>query len=336
MVDSVYMVCKIDACSLNEDALQEIYAAYNSNIEKYSLLKQFRTIEEYRDLYLSTFRDSNELYVTKENIVANEDALICGVLSFVKSADWAGKQRYDLTICLSNLIICDKLKQCLNKFITQKLIQHNQIAIITYNDELKELIEGHLSKVQLKANVYTLDKNHIDIDLLNDSITKYQAQNSNLRMVYTDIITEEYIDTWCNLFMETAVDMPDEKEEAFVRYVATPDKQRLTNESNAKRNMTHHCYMIFDADKMIGMTNMSVNGNDSRFPYQFMIGIKAKYRGLGLGKWLYAAMYKKLFEEVNFEKVSVKHHPENKGAMRVSEWIGYKYVFRETTYLVGE
>ena len=336
MIDNAFKIQEININSLNEDELQELYDAYSSRVVKYNLIKQFRTIEEYRNLYLSAFKDSNELFVVKQNTAVNDDLPLCGTISFVKSADWAGKERYDLTIYLSSLVICENLKQCLSKFIAEKLHRHSQIAIITYNDELKKLIDVHSAKVQLNANVYTLDKNDINIDLLNNSIKKYQAQNSNLRMVYTDIISEEYISKWCNLFMQTAQDMPDEKEEAYVRYVATPDKQRLANEANAKRNMTHHCYMIYDADEMVGMTNMSVNGNDPRFPYQFMIGIITKYRGRGLGKWLYAAMYKKLFEEVNFEKVNVKHHPENKGAINISQWIGYKFAYRETTYLVSK
>jgi len=184
MIDSVYKVHSVNVSSLNADELLELYTGYSSSVEKYNLQKQFRDIDEYKNLYLSAFSDGNELFII------NEDSLLCGILSFVKSADWAGVERYNLTIYLSISIISENLKKCLNKFITEKLKQHSQIAIITYNDELKQLIDAHSSKVQLRANVYTLDKNDVDIDLLNSSIEKYQAQNSNLRMTYTDIISE--------------------------------------------------------------------------------------------------------------------------------------------------
>jgi ribosomal protein S18 acetylase RimI-like enzyme len=73
------------------------------------------------------------------------------------------------------------------------------------------------------------------------------------------------------------------------------------------------------SNEMIAKSNVSVNNNDPRFPYQFMIGVKRSYRGRTLVKWLYASMYKKLFENVAFEKALVSHHPENKPAINISE-----------------
>jgi len=324
MEESMFTIEKFD-----EGNLQELFLIESTMVEKYGFLNRFRNADEYKDLFLPPFTmGDNELFIIRKG------ALPCGVISFVKSADWGGKERYDLTIRLGDTHISELLLACLKQFICEKITEHKQIAIITYNDELKGLIDGFSSKVQLKANVYTLDKNDIDVSALSKHIAEYQAINSNLRMVYTDIISEEYIEQWCNLFMEASLDMTDEKEDAYVRYVMTPEKQRQSMESAAKKNITHHCYMIFDEGEMVGKTNVAVNGNDSRFPYQFMIGVKAQYRGRGLGKWLYATMYKKLFEEVDFEKANVKHHPENKSIINISEWIGYKFAFRETTYLV--
>ncbi|SHJ90720.1 hypothetical protein SAMN02745248_01269 [Hathewaya proteolytica DSM 3090] len=53
-----------------------------------------------------------------------------------------------------------------------------------------------------------------------------------------------------------------------------------------------------------------------------------------MGKWLYASMYKKLVEDVEFEKTIVYHHVENHHAINISKWIGYKFNYLETTYIV--
>jgi len=84
---------------------------------------------------------------------------------------------------------------------------------------------------------------------------------------------------------------------------------------------------------MVGKTNVSVNNNDLRFPYQFMIGVSRPCGGRSLCKWLYAAMYKKLWKDGDFEKILVLHHPENKPIIDITEWIGYKLNYLETTYL---
>lgn len=45
-------------------------------------------------------------------------------------------------------------------------------------------------------------------------------------------------------------------------------------------------------------------------------------------------MYKKLVEDVEFEKTIVYHHVENHHAINISKWIGYKFNYLETTYIV--
>ena len=324
-----YQITKVNTTVITNETLQELYSTDNTIAEKYNLLKRYRNIDEYQSLFLSNFTNNdNELYVIGDN------SSPCGILMYVKTANWDGILRYELTFRLSDAVISGLLLERLDQFISEKLAKQPLLAINTYNNELDALIERYSSKVQLKPNVYTLNKADIDIALLNKSMQEYLAKNHNLRMVYTDIISEEYVEQWCDLFMETSADMPDENEEGFVRYVITPEKQIQANDSNAKRGVSHHCYMIFDEDKMVGFTNVSVSNNDSRFPYQFMIGVKSAYRGMGLGKWLYAAMYKKLFEEVDFDTSLVRHHPKNEGAIRVSEWVGYRFAYCEATHLV--
>nr|WP_142415599.1 GNAT family N-acetyltransferase [Hathewaya massiliensis] len=65
-----------------------------------------------------------------------------------------------------------------------------------------------------------------------------------------------------------------------------------------------------------------------------MIGVESSYRGRSLGKWLYASMYKRLLETVDFDRVLVCHHPTNKHAINISEWIGYKFNYLMTTNIL--
>ena len=330
MISEAYKINRIEPDSLTPAVIQNLYAADSRIVEKYGFLKQFRNANEYKDLFLSTFTGGE-----KELFIIKNQSLICGILSFIKGADWSGKVRYELAIRLGDLEISKPLIECLSQFIDEKLTKHHQFAIITYNNELEALIQNHVAKIDKNANTYTLDREDINLDLLNKAINEYQVKNSDLNMIYTNIISEEYIEQYCDLFMETMTDMPDRSEEGYVPYVITPEKQRQHNEANIKNHTTHHCYMIYnESNMMIGKTNVSVNNKDPRFPYQFMIGIKSEYRGRSLGKWLYASMYKKLFENVAFEKVLIHHHPKNEHAIAISEWIGYKFRYLETLYVV--
>ncbi len=326
----MYKVSKIDPNNLTANEIHTLYSINQNIARKYNFLDRFDTIDIYKNLFLSTFTGiDNELFILEK------DSLICGILNYIKSTDWNGKEQYKLTITLCDSIIDEPMLNSINQLIQDKLNQHSELALVTYNNELEGLIGKYVHKVSSKANYYTLKKENINIDLLNKSIKEFEAKNTDLSIKYTDIISDEYIKQYCDLFTETMEDMTDVKEDGYVEYIITPEKQRQINESNKKRNITHNCYMIFNSNnEMIAKSNVSVNNNDPRFPYQFMIGVKRSYRGRSLGKWLYASMYKRLYENVDFEKVLVCHHPENHSAINISEWIGYKFNYLETIHIL--
>jgi len=329
MINKSYNISLIDMENLTDEQIEILYDLERDLTKKYGFLDRYRSVDEYKNSFLSTLtKDENELFVLKNN------SEMCGLLTFVKSADWGGNAHYKLIVRLSATVIDDEMLLCLRRFIDGKLEKFNHILLDSYNQELDGMLMGYSSKVMYKSGAYVLEKEHLNLDLLNETIGKCQRQNDDLSMVYTDIISEEYIEQYCNLFTTLHEDMPDVQEEGFVQYVLTPEKQRQLNETWAKNNQAHHCYMIFDGDEMVAKTNVSVNNNDPRFPYQFFICAKGQYRGRALGKWLYASMYKKLLEEVEFEKMLVHHHPTNKYAIAISEWMGYEFAYFEVTHLV--
>ena len=324
----MYTIQTIDTHAISDQQLQALYQLETAMTERYGFLPRIANADDYRSSYLSTFAEGDELL-----LIQNSDQPH-GVISFKASADWNGKARYELTLRLSVPTIRPALAEVLHSLLAEKTAQHPYIAVITYNAELTDLLKNYTAKTQLKANVYTLDKQAIDLPMLDALATQCQAQNENLTLTYVNGLPDQYLDQWCSLFAETGTDMADEREEAYVPYIITPEVQRKNQAKWATTNLAHHCCMIFDGEQMVAITNVSVNNNDPRFPYQFMVGVKADYRGRGLGKWLYAAMYQKLAQAVDFETLHVKHHPENTAAIAVSEWAGYQLGYQETTCLV--
>lgn len=326
-------MCKIHKINSNNLTSNEVENLYliNKNIgEKYNLLDTYKNSDDYKALYLSSFNGiDNELFVLEKN------SLICGIINCGKAADWNGNEQYKLNITLCDLPIDELMLKAINQLIQDKLDKHGEIVVVTYNYELNELINQYNNKVNLRANYYTLKRENINIDMINKFVKESEEKNSDLSIKYTDIIGDDYIKQYCDLFTETMEDMPDVMEEGYIQYIINPEKQRQINEANKKRNITHNCYMIFDSNnEMIAKSNLSVNNNDPRFPYQFMIGAKRSYRGRNLGKWLYASMYKKLFENVDFDRVLVCHHPANKHAIKISELFGYKFNYLITAHIL--
>ena len=320
----------VSTYNLSCSQIQELYVIDCQITEKYGQLKRFRDVDEYRNVFLSMFDGKNN-----ELFILSDDKEAYGILTFTKGADWSGKDQRKLTIRLCETKICPDLAQCLRQLILEKLEAYDRIAITVFNSELDWLITEFSGKAQLRSGVYFLDKGDIDMVALKEIAKIINAKNSDLRVVYTNLITEDYVQQYCDLFNELQGDMPDVTEEAFVQFVISPKKQMAQNELYASRNFAHHCFMIFNANnKMVAMSNVSVNNNDPRFPYQFLVGVSEHYRGRGLGKLMYALMYQQLVNDVDFEKFYVNHHPKNKHAIAISEWIGYKFSYLEATYVV--
>lgn len=321
-------ICKVNPIILKTNELENLFLTNNKIVNKYNHLDSLNTIDKYKDLFLASFIETdNDLFIVENS------SIILGIITFTKSSDWNEKDQYKLTISLCGSIIDESILYPINQLIQDKLDKYGEIAVVSYNNELDELIKKYVNKVNLRCNYYNLKKADIDINLLNKNIKEYEVINKDLSIKFTDSISEEYIEQYCELFTETMKDMTDVKENGYEQYIITPEKQRQINNSFMLRNISHYCYMIFNSgNEMVAKSNVSVNNTDPRFPYQFMIGVKRGYRGRNLGKWLYASMYKRLLENVDFEQVLVSHHPENKPAISISEWIGYKLSYLETTH----
>ncbi|MCL2573931.1 MAG: GNAT family N-acetyltransferase [Defluviitaleaceae bacterium] len=303
--------------------------------EKYGLVERYRNTDEQKEffaLFIDNADSNDELF-----IIVKGGALPCGFLICKDVADWGGNIRRQLTINLSERKMNEKLLEIVDAFIKAKLTKYDTLAIIAKDKELGEIIRSNGGKRQYAAQHYTLARQDIDAKTLAELAAKREKLNGEMRMAYYDAIPEELYEQYSNLFSELQEDMPDVNEPAFVQYVETPEKMAKAAESFAKNNRTHHCYAVFNEnDEMIAMSNVSVYNNDPRYPYQFLIGVKKQYRGFGIGKWLYAMMYQKLIEVVDFEKVEIDHHPNNAHAINISEWIGYKYAHTHTTYLIAK
>ena len=193
------------------------------------------------------------------------------------------------------------------------------------------------AKVQIRGGIYTVNKADLDVNMLEETSEIIQAKNPELRMVFMDIILEEHISQFSDLWNELQLDMPDAKEDGYTPPLLSAESIKKQNNAIADGNAMFFRYVILNEDnEMVAQSNVNVGTKDTRFPYQFTIGVAKRYRGRSLGKWLYAEMYRKLLSDVNFEKVMVRHHPSNMHAIGISEWTGYKFGYSETTYLIDK
>jgi hypothetical protein len=319
----MYKIYSIDTNNLSSQEANLLFQTNKLITNKYNFLNRFTTLQSFCEDFLTKFTsETSDLYYIKK-----ED-LYCGIITIKKGAAWDGSEQYEMNITFSNVTADNSLINTIDLFLEDKLLEYKHIEITVYNKELESSVEKYNGKTKFLSDHFGLTKDNINIDQLNETITTIENRNRKLNLRFFNSVPDEYIKDWCDIFNETSRDMPDEKEEAFIPYHATVEVQLKSKERMKSNNIHHYCYMIFnDKNEAIAESNVRVDNNNPRFPYQFMIGVKKEYRGLNLGKWMYASMYKKLYETIDFEKVEVVHHIDNKYAIAISKFVGYEYLY---------
>ena len=303
--------------------MKKLYDFYKKITKKYHLQDKFPTIEIFKTDFVTTFSKNNNRLIPIE--INDEIAVI---LTVVHTFDWAQNPLVKVTIYANETVNSKNITTKIHDVIDELILTEPQVAVSVFNDEFAYILQKYDRQIQLNSNAYRLRKKDIDVNkFIEINVPQY------FKIQYFQGIPDELIQAYCDFSNLVFDDMPDKYEPAFVPYELTYQKQIRMNENNAKNGNIHHCVLLFDDEKIIGMTNVSQT-KGLPFLYQFMFGIHPDYRGKGLGCVFQSVMYDKLYTEVGFEEVLVYHHPKNLASIRLSEWLGFEFAHKETTYIV--
>lgn len=107
---------------------------------------------------------------------------------------------------------------------------------------------------------------------------------------------------------------------------------------NRKRNCVVYSYLLFDkSGGMVGHTNVFVNRKKPKFAFQFMTGVRKEYRRKGLGRWMKAAMFRKLVRDFSeLEEIRTDCGWKNTGMIAINKQMGYGYSYLLTEFKIHE
>ncbi len=160
-------------------------------------------------------------------------------------------------------------------------------------------------------------------NVINGWLLEGQNKFSHLKLKFYDELPENLIDEYANVITSLLNDMPYNKElrEFKFRPETLRSRQRLAKDNN---RCTYRYAVFNEANQLVAMTNVMVNKNNSKVMHQVMTGALLPYRGIGIGKWLKAAMYKKLTSDFpELEVIETDANPANKASIKLSEKMGF-------------
>ena len=318
--------------SLNINSISESEWAHLYNIhlkinEKYGFLNLPGHVEIYIKQKKLRYQEggANQL-----SIILNGEEII-GIIERWEDYDWGGNPEIKV-IC--NVLFDDIPEECyrlLEDYLKASLDKYNRLTLLSHNSELNQILTSFTWKSQLKEVFWSIKQEDLDRQKLTEWIQEVSANNRGLTLRFFNTVPDELLDQYSELFMDTAEDMPETYEPAFVPFVIDAKKQKERNENFKKAGLIHKwCGVFNEVGKLVAMSNVRYYEQDTRYIYQFMISTTREFRGRKLGRWLYAAMYLKLLSEIpDFELIYLFHHPENVPAYSLSQRTGFQKGYAE-------
>ncbi|MHA1984847.1 MAG: GNAT family N-acetyltransferase [Candidatus Hodarchaeales archaeon] len=167
-------------------------------------------------------------------------------------------------------------------------------------------------------------------DLVKDWNSIAQTIDSVMKFYYSipDDILKEYSVIFTEVLNQAPID-----DLAIKSMIFTPEILRQGEKNDRKNNDVRITAITFEQNNEIsGLTEVKVNRDLKIVANQSLTGVKTKYRGKGLGKWLKAAMLLRIrddFPEVNVIKTG--NASSNTPMLSINDRLGFKEYKEEIT-----
>jgi RimJ/RimL family protein N-acetyltransferase len=201
------------------------------------------------------------------------------------------------------------------------------------NDALSRTLGGRIAG---RRHYYILKVKDVKRTLMDSWVREGKERNENLRLRFFDSIPEKYLEAYCALFTRLLREMP--RESAAWLPVIRPERIRKQQKMNKKSDSVSYTGMLFHKKgNIVGHTNVFIRRRKPQIAYQYMTGVSKEYRGMGLGRWMKAAMFRKLVRIFpRLEEIRTDTNPQNRWMIAINDQMGYRYSYSLTEFKIRE
>lgn len=269
------------------------------------------------------------------SIVLVNDQIVASIVVQVSPDNNKNDEIY-LSITLpSTELDTNLLKSALS--YTRKRITDDYPVTIAINSLLTPEIRSDFKlKVKTDVDVCLLKRKNLNYALLKEWQQSAEKTNPDLRLEMFTELPESLIDEYSALFTRLLNDMP--QPEVPTLYNITGDDTRKGQLANLKDENIIYRLLAFNQENVIvAKSNVRIVKKVAEYPYQFMTGVDAKYRGRGIGSWFKSIMYPMIFEKhPEVKGIISEMRPENKYIQDINALIGYEKIGERGEYVMNK
>ena len=216
------------------------------------------------------------------------------------------------------------IKKHLGEFLDWQ--KEESISIETGNSCMVELSSHLKVNVINRRFFFEFHTEKADWDEISLKVNTFELKNPNLSFSLFKDRPDEILDEYIELYNIVSLSIP-RKDESGEPYRSWPaDKLRKLNESNQKTGNTTYTGVLRNKEgKMVGLTDLNINKNQTDRLYQGMTGVHPDYRRRRLGEWLKLAMLEQVFNDFpNFKIIDTDSNALNIPMHKLNMKIGFE------------
>ncbi len=291
----------------------------------------FNSLEELRKLNVTNITESgDEIYQVWKNEIEN------GILVFSVVFKDDSKKRYTY---LENYMNDKYLEENLLEMFFKQFLDYDEksnFLLIYSKDGMNDYVKERFSaKFASNEECYELTIQEANMDKIDAWLEEALIKFPNFGIAFYNGIPDNLLEEYAALYTQMLEDMPGTS--GLLDTKVTAESTKALQEGFKLRNYGIYSYLIFNEDnQIIALTCLNVNLKDPKELNQSITGVKEEYRGRGIGKWLKAAMFKKILADFpELEKIETETHPENHPSRELSKQMGYKRTGIEKEFSIG-
>lgn len=202
----------------------------------------------------------------------------------------------------------------------------------TISEVGKVFCQRYGGKVALVEEISRLKMVNIKWDLIKKWIWEGQKKAKGVTLNRFEVVPEESIEEYCNLYSEVMNQTP--KGDLEWEFKETPTTRRLKEKryKNLKNFWTTKITLENDGN-ISGLTETFYRSDQPSILHQGLTGVKEKYRGRGLGKWLKAEMIRYVKESFpNVQFIYTDFAITNAPMIEINKRLGFRLYKVNTEY----
>ena len=196
----------------------------------------------------------------------------------------------------------------------------------------KDFCEALGATMAIESAVNRLRLDEVDWNMIEEWAAEGPKRAEGVSIEIFEAVPEADLEEYCKIYTETMNQQPMGDMEG--EFITTPESRRRDEERNRKKKLTLITMITREPGGAIsGLTEIFKMPSEVHKAHQFLTGVKDRYRGRGLGKWLKAEML--LHVREHFPEVSMiltGNADENAPMLSINKRMGFKRYLPEAEY----